>query len=305
MRDSHCLKARPALVMLMLYIVTLSGCGNPCSRIAAAEAAANDRGVACSSSSSNWDSAHALAAKRAFQSAVPTTKSGSTPTPIAFKNCPPAPRAKALHGTYSDWPALSRSSRFRATAMAPSSSPVAPLRNDRAFFIFNAVVSVAALALLGWLLLIHGGLKGSSLNLRFMPAVNACFNATAAVLLVAGRFAIARKRVELHRYLMVSAFAASALFLVGYLAYHAVHGDTKFGGTGAIRMVYLLILGSHVLLSTTIVPMALSAFYFAWRGDFRKHTRVTRVLHPIWLYVSVTGVAVFLMLRPYYPASPF
>ncbi len=179
--------------------------------------------------------------------------------------------------------------------------PASPApRSDRNFFVFNAVVSVSALALLAWLLLIHGGAQTASVDLRFMPAVNAGFNATAAVLLVAGRLAIARRAVDWHRRFMVLAFAASALFLVGYLAYHAVHGDTKFGGEGAVRTVYLLILASHVVLSTVIVPLALSAFYFAWRKDFAKHTKVTRLLHPIWLYVSVTGVVVFLMLRPYY-----
>src|SRR5512140_33270 len=98
---------------------------------------------------------------------------------------------------------------------------------DRTFYIFNAVISVAALSLLSWLLLIHGGMKDSQVNLRFMPAVNAGLNSTATVLLVAGRLAIMRRRIDLHRYLMVSSFAVSALFLVGYLAYHAVHGDTK------------------------------------------------------------------------------
>ena len=182
-------------------------------------------------------------------------------------------------------------------------TPASPVsRSDRSFFIFNAVVSVAALSLLTWLLLIHGGAQNSAVDLRFMPAVNACFNATAASLLVAGWVAIKKKRADLHRYFMVGAFAASTLFLIGYLAYHAVHGDTKFGGAGLMRTLYLAILVSHVLLSTVIVPLALTAFYYAWRRDFRKHTRVTRVLHPIWLYVSVTGVVVFLMLRPYYPA---
>lgn len=179
---------------------------------------------------------------------------------------------------------------------------VAP-RSDKPFFIFNAVVSVAALSLLAWLLLLHGGLQNPTVNLRFMPAVNACLNATAASLLVAGLVAIRKKRADVHKYLMVSAFAASALFLVGYLAYHAVHGDTKFGGEGAVKVVYLVILASHVLLSMGIVPMALAAFYFAWRKDFAKHTKVTKVLHPVWLYVSVTGVVVYLMLRPYYPAG--
>lgn len=173
-------------------------------------------------------------------------------------------------------------------------------RNDRTFFVFNAVISVLALSLLGWLLLVHRGVENSAVQLRFMPAVNAGFNATAATFLMAGWVAIKQRKVELHRYLMVSAFIASTLFLVGYLAYHAVHGDTKFQGTGAIRVAYLLLLASHVVLSTLIVPLALCAFYFAWRKDFQKHAKVTRVLHPIWLYVSVTGVIVFFMLRPYY-----
>ncbi len=179
---------------------------------------------------------------------------------------------------------------------------MSPLATDRRFFIFNAIVSALALALLIWLLLIHGGTPSAGLNLRFMPAVNACLNASAAVLLIAGWVAVKRGRSDLHRYLMVSAFAASALFLVGYLAYHAVHGDTKFGGEGAVRTVYLVLLASHVLLSIGIVPMSLTAFYFAWKKEFTRHTKVTRILWPIWLYVSVTGVVVFLMLRPYYPA---
>jgi putative membrane protein len=178
---------------------------------------------------------------------------------------------------------------------SPSAGP-----SDRAFFVFNAVLSVAALSLLSWLLLFHGGLQGSTVDLKFMPAVNAVFNGTAATLLVAGWVAIKKQRADLHRYFMVSAFAASALFLVGYLAYHAVHGDTKFGGTGAVRTVYLVILASHVLLSVGIVPLSLAAFWFAWKREFHRHTKVTRWLHPIWLYVSVTGVVVFLMLRPYY-----
>lgn len=180
-------------------------------------------------------------------------------------------------------------------------TPSAP-PGDRAFFAVNAVVSVAALALLSWLLLFHRGLADSGWNLRFMPGVNAALNATAATLLIAGRVAIARRNKSLHRALMLAAFGASALFLVGYLAYHAVHGDTKFGGVGLVRTVYLAVLASHVLLSVGIVPMSLAAFWFAWKQRFEHHKRVTRWLHPIWLYVSVTGVVVYFMLRPYYPA---
>lgn len=179
------------------------------------------------------------------------------------------------------------------TTAAPSS--------DRTFFVFNAVVSAAALALLSWLLLFRHGVEGETASLRFLPPLNACLNATAAALLVAGRLAIVRKRADVHRYLMVGAFVASSLFLVGYLAYHAVHGDTRFGGEGVLRVVYLVVLASHVLLSVPIVPMALAAFYFAVQKRFDRHTQVTRILHPVWLYVSITGVVVYLLLRPYYP----
>jgi putative membrane protein len=174
--------------------------------------------------------------------------------------------------------------------------------SDRRFFVFNAVVSVAALSLLTWLLVLRSGGSGAEVNVRFLPLLNACLNGLAATLLIAGRVAIAKKRADLHRFFMVAAFAASSLFLVGYLTYHSVHGDTKFGGAGAVRTVYLSLLASHVLLSVPIVPMALTALWFAWKKEFARHAKVTRVLHPIWLYVSVTGVVVFLMLRPYYPA---
>ena len=97
-------------------------------------------------------------------------------------------------------------------------------------------------------------------------------------------------------------FAASTLFLVGYVVYHAVHGDTPFGGAGAIRGFYFAVLASHVLLSMMVVPLVLLALWFAFKREFQRHARVTRWLHPLWLYVSVTGVVVFLMLRPYYPS---
>jgi putative membrane protein len=174
---------------------------------------------------------------------------------------------------------------------------------DRTFYVFTGVVSAAALALLAWLLLIRrGGAVG--VDLRFMPAVNASLNALSACLLVAGWVAIKRGARRVHQYLMVSTFASSTLFLVGYLAYHYVHGDTKYAGDGVMRGVYLAVLASHVLLSMPVVPMALVAFYFAWRQDFRRHRKVTKWLAPIWLYVSVTGVLVFFLLRGSLPASP-
>jgi putative membrane protein len=177
--------------------------------------------------------------------------------------------------------------------------------SDRTFYVLTGVVSAAALALLAWLLLIRRGGGGEAqVDLRFMPAVNASLNAAAASLLLAGWVAIKRGARRVHQYLMVATFVASALFLVGYLAYHYVHGDTRYAGDGVMRTVYLVVLASHVLLSMPVVPLALVAFYLAWRQDFRRHRKVTRWLAPIWLYVSVTGVVVYFMLRGSLPASP-
>jgi putative membrane protein len=165
---------------------------------------------------------------------------------------------------------------------------------DTRFYVFNAILSTGALAFLAWLLLLHRGGQSAS-TLSFMPAVNASLNATSAILLVIGYVAIRKKQRRIHQYMMVSAFASSALFLVGYLIYHWAHGDTKY--VGAYRGLYLAILASHILLSAFVVPGCLSAFYFAWRKSFGRHRALARVLLPIWLYVSVTGVVVYFFLR--------
>lgn len=174
---------------------------------------------------------------------------------------------------------------------------------DRAFFVFTAVVSSVALAFIAWLLLVRRGGAGG-VDLRFLPAVNAGLNATAAAMLLSGWIAVRRKHLRAHRFFMISAFASSSLFLVSYLTYHFVHGDTRYAGHGPMKALYLLVLASHVLLSMPVVPMALVAFYFAFRQQLDRHRRVTRWLAPIWLYVSVTGVLVFAMLRGSLPSAP-
>jgi len=180
-----------------------------------------------------------------------------------------------------------------------SSAAVTSPRGDRPFWVINGVVSVVALSVLAYILLIRHG-SGNREALSFMPAVNASFNGLAAILLVLAVVAIKQKRVARHQALMISAFASSAFFLVGYLAYHFVHGDTRYPGTGTGRTMYLLLLASHVILSIPVVPMCLAAFYFAFRRNFTTHKRITRFLFPIWLYVSVTGVVVFFLLRSAY-----
>ena len=169
-------------------------------------------------------------------------------------------------------------------------------QSDRGFWIFNAVVCIAAVGFLGWLLLVREG-GGVNADLRFMPAVNATLNATAVALLLFGFGAIRGGRRELHKRLMVSAFAASAVFLVGYVLYHYAHGDTAYQGVGPIRIVYFAILISHVLLSIVMLPMILTTFYLAARNRFATHKKLARWTLPIWLYVSVTGVVIYFMLR--------
>jgi putative membrane protein len=165
---------------------------------------------------------------------------------------------------------------------------------DNGFYVFNALVSTAAVLFLGWLLMINRG-AGAAADLRFLPAVNACLNATAATLLVAGYWAVRGGKRALHMRLMVAALACSAVFLVSYVIYHYAHGDTKY--TGEHRLIYFSILISHIVLSIGIVPMALQAVYFAVKGRFDAHKRVARWLLPIWLYVSITGVVIYFMLR--------
>jgi putative membrane protein len=170
-------------------------------------------------------------------------------------------------------------------------------RNDRGFWIFNALVSSTAVGFLAWLLLLREG-GGVHADLSFMPGVNASLNATSAILLLLGLAAIRSGRREIHQRLMVSAFAASAVFLVGYVLYHYAHGDTTYQGVGSVRVLYFAILISHVVLSIVMLPMILTTFYLAARKRFASHKKLARWTLPIWLYVSITGVVIFFMLRP-------
>ncbi|MEW5848396.1 MAG: DUF420 domain-containing protein [Myxococcota bacterium] len=176
--------------------------------------------------------------------------------------------------------------------------------NDRAFYVFNALLSAAALSFLTYILVIRRGGEAGSWDLRFLPAVNASLNSLASVFLVSGYLAIRRGNIRLHKFCMISALAASTLFLVSYLTYHHVHGDTKYVGEGILRGVYFFILISHILLSAVLFPMALTVVYFVVRQRFDRHKRLARIAFPIWVYVSVTGVVIFFMLRGSPPAVP-
>ncbi len=132
---------------------------------------------------------------------------------------------------------------------------------------------------------------------RALPTVNACLNATSAVLLLTGYRFIRARRIDAHRACMFGALTVSALFLVGYLTYHYHAGATPFGHHGElIRGVYLTILLSHTVLAIVVLPLVLVTVYRALKGRFLDHARIARWTFPVWLYVSVTGVIVYTML---------
>ncbi len=134
------------------------------------------------------------------------------------------------------------------------------------------------------------------IGLRDLPAVNATLNATAAAWLVAGLVMVRRRRIRAHRACMLAAFATSTLFLVSYLVYHAQVGSTPFTGQGAVRLAYFAILISHTVLAALVPPLALITLVRGLRGRIPAHRAIARWTLPIWLYVSVTGVAVYWML---------
>ena len=129
-----------------------------------------------------------------------------------------------------------------------------------------------------------------------LPALNASLNATSAVLLVIGYALIRQRRIRAHRAVMLSAFGVSTLFLVSYLVYHAHTGSRPFPGRGPIRLVYLIILVTHIVLAAAIVPLALVTLSRGLRERYDRHVAIARWTLPLWLYVSVTGVIVYLML---------
>ena len=129
-----------------------------------------------------------------------------------------------------------------------------------------------------------------------LPALNATLNATCAILLTIGWILIKRGRIRQHRAVMIAAVSVSALFLVSYLVYHAQVGSVRFTKTGPIRTVYFTVLLTHTVLAAVIVPMVLVTLSRGLRGKYDPHRRLARWTMPIWLYVSITGVIVYVML---------
>ena len=140
----------------------------------------------------------------------------------------------------------------------------------------------------------------SDVDLTILPFLNAVFNSFTFVFLVAALVSIKQKNIKLHKRFILAAFTTTALFLVSYVTYHGMAESTAFGGEGIIRYVYYFILLTHIVLSAAIVPLALVTVARGFNMKVEKHRKIARWTMPIWLYVSLTGVLVYIMISPYY-----
>ena len=134
----------------------------------------------------------------------------------------------------------------------------------------------------------------------FLPPIYATINALTSVLLVLALMAIKSKKIQLHQRLMQTCIVLSLVFLVMYIAYHMTTDPTPFGGEGYIKILYFFILISHILLSIALIPLVLISYVRAFQKEFPAHKKISKITFPIWLYVAVTGVIVYLMIDPYY-----
>jgi putative membrane protein len=164
----------------------------------------------------------------------------------------------------------------------------------RKLIIFLSIAVPLAVALL------FGMPKIKGYDFSFLPPIYASINGLTAVLLIAGFFAIKRGKRLLHERIMKICIFLSALFLALYVVYHITSESTAFGGQGFIQYVYFFILISHILLSIGVIPVVLFTFVRALSGDFERHRALAKFTFPLWLYVCVTGVIVYLMISPYY-----
>lgn len=158
-------------------------------------------------------------------------------------------------------------------------------------------ISSAASLFLFWLIYLHPASDAAGVRFAFLPPLNAALNGLSAVALLIGFTFIRARRIDAHKRSMLAAFAFSTLFLIGYIAHHALHGDVHYPAQAAYRGIYIPLLVSHIVLAAIGLPMILITFFFSLSGRFPQHRKIARWTFPIWLYVSVTGVITYVMLR--------
>lgn len=171
------------------------------------------------------------------------------------------------------------------------------MKNEKLAYKVIGLLSSIVFVFLIWLIYFKSAATTEASFVNYLPMLNAFFNFLTSVFLILGYIFIKNNRIDLHIKSMISATSTSALFLISYVLYHHYHGDSKFLGTGGIRYIYFFILISHIVLSAVQVPLILSTLYLAFTKNTQKHKKVARITFPIWLYVSVTGVLIFIFLR--------
>jgi putative membrane protein len=179
------------------------------------------------------------------------------------------------------------------TTTAPTSAPSSSTAPAIAAIL---LISAAASLFLFWLIYIHPA-AATSAQFAFLPALNAILNGLAAIALTIGYTFIRARQIRRHRAAMITAFVFSTLFLVSYILHHALHGDVRYPLHAAFRTFYLCLLASHIVLAVVALPLVLITFFFSLSGRIPQHRKVARWTFPLWLYVSVTGVITYVMLR--------
>ncbi len=178
-----------------------------------------------------------------------------------------------------------------------SSNPMNRTESPRNVISAILVISSVATVFLFWLIYIHPAADSGGERFAFLPALNALLNGLSATALLIGYTFIRARRISAHRASMLAAFGFSTLFLISYILHHALHGDVRYPVHAALRMVYLPLLASHILLAIVALPLILVTFFLALSGRFPMHRAVARWTFPVWLYVSITGVITYAMLR--------
>ncbi len=187
------------------------------------------------------------------------------------------------------------------------------VKNDKRAQIIIWIVSIVVFAAVAFLakfkLTIHPGF-----NVHVFAKINAVINSIVAILLIAGLVAVKQKNYALHKKIMLSAIVLSVLFLLSYICHHLLAGDTKFGdinhdgilngeeksASGTLRIIYYILLITHIPLAAIILPFILFTAYRSLIGEYEKHKKLARITWPVWFYVAITGVVVYLMISPYY-----
>jgi putative membrane protein len=181
--------------------------------------------------------------------------------------------------------------------MTTQTKTLPPAASPRSAIAAILGISVAASLFLLWLIYLHPADDAAGATFTFLPALNALLNGLSATALLVGYIFIRAKHIRAHRAAMTTAFAFSTLFLIGYILHHKLHGDVLYPSHAAYRTAYLSLLASHILFAVIALPLVLTTFFFSLSGRIPMHRKIARWTFPIWLYVSITGVITYVMLR--------